>query len=420
MAEKKKLLFLHHCGTIGGAGLSALQALRAIPRELFDITVYCHTSDSREMAELFGGLGLRVLEGGSSPAIYAHYSGAEKPLLSRRSLQTLLLVLRDRPKIEALLERERPDVVVVNSMTLFWIGRLAKARGMAAVCFFRETYAREWLGVRNAIIRRQLSRYFDLVCFISNHDLMQNAALACEKAVVYDSFDDGRYAALPSRSEARRALGLPQDRALVLYVGGMSKLKGAHVALSAMARVSREDAALVFVGGEALLADPPVPAGCRARLRRLFRLPYLRRCRRRYRALAAAGRVCVLPVQQDIGLCYAAADALLAPSTRPHQLRPIYEAGACRVPVITTAFDAVREFADGENSLLIANGDVAGFAAAIEAALGGGPEIEARVRENYARVMARNSESVVRRQYRALFARLYGRVCEKNAGGDCQ
>ena len=80
----------------------------------------------------------------------------------------------------------------------------------------------------------------------------------------------------------------------------------------------------------------------------------------------------------------------------------------------------MREFADGENSLLIANGDVAGFAAAIEAALGGGPEIEARVGENYARVMARNSESVVRRQYRALFARLYGRVCEKNAGGDCQ
>lgn len=160
MAGKKKLLFLHHSAEIGGAGLSALQVLRAVPETLFDVTVYCSTARGQDMADLFRVQGHRVLEGGNSPQIYAHYSGAEKLLISRRSLQTLLLVLRDRKRICALLDREKPDVLMVNSMTLFWIGKLAKSRGITTVCFFRETYAREWLGIRNAVIRHSLSPLF--------------------------------------------------------------------------------------------------------------------------------------------------------------------------------------------------------------------------------------------------------------------
>lgn len=404
--KKKKLLFFHHYGLIGGAGLSGAQVLAAVPKDLFDITVCCSTAAGTQMIEYFRDMGLRVIDGGKTPWGYTHYSGAETPLISRRSLQMLLPVLRDRKHVRAILEQERPDLVVVNSMALFWIGSIAKEFHMPCVCFFRETYAREWLGIRNAVIRRGLSKNFTAMALISENDRKANASVACEKTVICDCVDLARYAA-HDRAAARLQLGLSEQRKYLLFVGGFSELKGTHIALSTMLRLPDTDAALVFVGADALIA-PEKPQGLRGMLQHLLSLPYRSRCKRMADTLTDRGQLVLFPLQKDIAPFYAAADALIAPSTRPHQLRPIYEAGAAHIPVITTRFDAVKEFADDARAYLAENGDIEGFAAAARAALYT-PDAE-KIERNYESIAQKNSEEAVRQQTADFFTRLYARL----------
>jgi len=104
--QKKKLLFFHHYGLIGGAGLSGAQVLAAIPQDLYDITVCCSTATGTQMLDYYRNMGLRVIDGGTTPWGYTHYSGAETLLLSRRAIKMLLPVLRDRKNVRVLLERE--------------------------------------------------------------------------------------------------------------------------------------------------------------------------------------------------------------------------------------------------------------------------------------------------------------------------
>jgi len=405
---KRKLLFFHHYGLIGGAGLSGAEVLQAIPKESYDITVCCSTAAGRQMFEFYRSLGVSMIDGGKTPWGYIHYSGNETPLLSRRSIQMLLPVLRDRSRVRSILERERPDLVVVNSMALFWIGPIAKSLGMHTVCFFRETYAKEWLGIRNAIIRRTLAEHFDAIAFISENDLRQNPNAKGERIVICDSVDIDRLSAT-DRSAARERLGLCGGKKYLLYVGGTSKLKGAHVALETMLQLQDSDAVLLFVGANALLREEK-PQGIANLLRWLLHLPYVRRLRHMANRLTARGQLLLFPLQKDIIPFYAAADALIAPSTKPHQLRPIYEAGAARIPVITTRFDAIAEFADDARAYLVDPDDVSGFANTVRQALFS-PDAD-RICENFKSVSQKNSKQSVAAQCRALFDRLYHRMNE--------
>lgn len=404
--QKKKLLFFHHYGLIGGAGLSGAQVLAAIPQDLYDITVCCSTAAGTQMLDYYRNMGLRVIDGGITPWGYTHYSGAETLLLSRRAIKMLLPVLRDRKNVRALLEREQPDIVVVNSMALFWIGAIAKPLGIKMVCFFRETYAKEWLGIRNAVIRRHFSKYFDAMALISENDLKQNASVRCEKTVICDCVDIARYTSI-DRAEARKLLNLDADRNYLLFVGGFSKLKGSHLVLETMLQLKDTDAVLLFVGADVLMHDQN-PQGLRAKLRHYASLPYLNRCKRMADTLTARGQLRLFPLQKDIAPFYVASDALIAPSTKPHQLRPIYEAGAAKIPVITTRFDAVSEFADDARAYLADNGDAASFARAAREALFA-PD-QSRIDANFTSVCQKNSEEAVARQTAAMFTALYDRL----------
>ena len=155
------MLFFHHCGTVGGAGISGLGFLSSVPKDRYDITV-CTVSLPDNMANLFWKNGFRVIKSGSTPTSFAHCVGSKMAALSPRAFINYAKILRDRKKISCILQQEKPDVVVVNSMTLFWIGKLAKKYNAETICFFRETYIHGWFGIRTAMIKSQLSKYFDI------------------------------------------------------------------------------------------------------------------------------------------------------------------------------------------------------------------------------------------------------------------
>lgn len=78
-------------------------------------------------------------------------------------------------------------------------------------------------------------------------DLLALGIEASQVVVEHDAFEPTRFVSLPTRSEARASLGLPLDRPIVAYTGGLLEWKGVDLLVEA-ARVL-PDALFVIAGG---------------------------------------------------------------------------------------------------------------------------------------------------------------------------
>lgn len=153
------------------------------------------------------------------------------------------------------------------------------------------------------------------------------------------------------RPQARRALGLPLDVPLLLFVGRLQPLKRAEVAVRALAAL-RDDAQLVIVGG---------PSGPDAEA-------YRRRLEAEVADAGLAHRVRFVEPQPHelLSTFYRAADVCLVPSRSESFGLVALEAAACGTPVVATAVGGLTTLVDhGCTGYLIDDGDPAAFAGAV-------------------------------------------------------
>ena len=388
---KKKILFLNHCPAIGGAGISGLNVLNAINKDQYDIVVYC-TSTSNQMLDMFKGCGYNVIAGGNSPVIFSHFSGAEKFIFSRTAIINYVQIFKDRKKIIRIIEDLKPDIVIMNSMTLFWIGKIAKKFGAKTICIFQETYTNGIIGLRTAYIKHQLTKYTDSISFISAYDMNQNKKLNCMKRLIYNAVKEEDYANL-NKSEAKRELNLQGNKYCILYVGGMSKLKGAHIIISAMRYLTVKNAVLIFVGyswngKKKKLSDCK---NIKQKLKYILKMDYEAICIDYIIKHGLSGKISFYPHQRNIAKFYAACDILVFPATKPHQARPLIEAGYARIPAVVTNFPNYNEFRGNGYFYTFENGDYFHLAKIINEALNSDKNA-AMVEENYKSTVSRHNE----------------------------
>lgn len=155
------------------------------------------------------------------------------------------------------------------------------------------------------------------------------------------------------RPQARRALGLPVDVPVLLFVGRIQPLKGLDVAVRTLALLdAHPDARLVVVGG------PSGPEG-RAEMQRVAALA---------QQLGVADRVLWVPPQAHelLSTYYRAADVCLVPSRSESFGLVALEAAACGTPVVAAAVGGLRTLVDhGRTGFLIDDRDPTLFAAAV-------------------------------------------------------
>jgi len=173
-----------------------------------------------------------------------------------------------------------------------------------------------------------------------------------------------RFRNLPSKAEARRQLGLPQDRYLALYVGALTRTKGMEEYLRAMTLLQHHSLLGVCVGTG----------------------PY-------YDRLAAAPNIRCLGMRPaaEVAMAMAASDILVHPSHYEGLPTVLVEAALAGLPILTTDAPGCIDMAEGGCARHVPVGNADALASELELALGN-PEIDVA----YARSMAAKVNSEYR------------------------
>jgi D-inositol-3-phosphate glycosyltransferase len=165
---------------------------------------------------------------------------------------------------------------------------------------------------------------------------------------------DHAFFAPGDRPQARRALGLPADGPLMLFVGRIQPLKGADVAVQVLGELNRtrpgQSATLVVVGGPSGPRGQDAYDGVMALAR----------------DLGVAERVRLVPPRphEVISTYYRAADVCLVPSRSESFGLVALEAAACGTPVVASAVGGLTTLVEhGATGFLVEGRQPSSFAA---------------------------------------------------------
>ncbi|MEY2398723.1 MAG: D-inositol-3-phosphate glycosyltransferase [Actinomycetota bacterium] len=187
-------------------------------------------------------------------------------------------------------------------------------------------------------------------CSVEAAQLRQLYGVDPERIEIVAPAVDHAFFAPGNRAQARRAIGLPEDPQVLLFVGRIQALKGLDVAIAAFAQIDDVDALLVVVGG------PSGPEG-EAEHARVEKLAA---------DLGVADRIVWRDPQphEVLSTYYRASNVVLVPSRSESFGLVALEAAACGTPVVAAAVGGLRTLVDhGRTGFLVEGRDPTVFAA---------------------------------------------------------
>lgn len=269
-------------------------------------------------------------------------------------------------RTRALVEQVRPDLVHLNSVVLAPSALALRDQPTPFVWHVREPAAAGHLGLRRSAIGGLLRTLGHEVLFICEDD-RQSWVRGKRGRVVYNFVNFEQFYPGVDGSEVRERLGIADDAKVILFVGGLSRVKGIELLLRALpALCARYPKLVCLMPGVEVRHPRRLITRAAQRVRSALGERTPAQLWQQLRVYEARGHVRILPYQTDIAPYIAASDMLLFPALRPHFARPVIEAAAMGKPAVGTNVGGVRELiSDGVTGLLTEPGSAPALAAAI-------------------------------------------------------
>lgn len=365
---KKRILFVHHGSSQGGAAISLYLLARELQQKGLEVTV----AGFPVALDYFAGQGLRTLE--FCLPMFKHTTGGGYNLIQQSGRKQLQEWLDIFPKamsdLTDLLEKEKPDIVHFNSLTLAPYCRVPRQLGIPNVVHVRECVLDGYLGLRKKWLRRQLIRYADRVISICRDNLDRLHLPPGKGIVVYEPVDFQCFNWTLSQSSARIELGIPIDAKVVLMtVSSTAVIKGFEPFLEAMCYVADEQPDLWCLMPGFIPPEIPHPPLVSIKRRIGKMVGYYRKREHLYRIChegLLAGRIIGCSFTREMEKWIAAADVICVAHTKPHFSRTVMEAGAMKKPVVAFSVGGVAESVeDGKTGYLVSPGNIHSMSKAV-------------------------------------------------------
>ena len=340
-------MFIHHSGIIGGAGVSLINTIDFLS-DNNEVYVYV-SSEPEDMFNLFKNMSnnVHVDTYGRRIGALTYYSGGDS-WFSKRFLYRMILIRKQKQYWNDLVRELNPEIIVVNSKILCWLSSLSEVKKRKSVCFVRETIK----GQKNNIVNKQISKYLDgfsKVVFISEYDKRKENLKIAKTYVVHNYVAKNQFDTSITKQDACKKLDVTEKTFNILYVGGVSEMKGFDLAVQATLMLG-EKCTLIVAGNN---FDDAM------KTKDKHTQKYVKKWKKYILESDKNHQIHFLGRVKDMSPCYAACDVLVFPMRSPHQSRPAFEAGYFYKPVVITDFENVSEFVrNNYNGLTFKNGDV--------------------------------------------------------------
>lgn len=374
--EKRKILYLQHAGSPGGSNNSLLFTLQALDSFRFEVSV-AMAFPSAWGRDFYSSAGFRVIDA-PEISVFRHTTAGWGRIFAPRSLIELtrnVLNWRKSGQVAVrLFEREKPDLVHLNSVILAPVAAAFLEKGIPFVWHVRESPVKGYIGIRFRVLRNLLLQAGNRVIFISEAD--RRAWVDDQAGTVIRNFIDlerFRVGLTPDSRKKDWIRGKEADVPIILYLGGFHRIKGIYELLEALRILKESGVSFHCVMAGALDTHPSGSKRIRF-LKSVFRKVNILSDRNRARRLINKRKLrsCIrlLPFEKDIPRLLSASDLLIFPSTVPHFARPVIEAAGVGVPAVGSRLGGVEELiVDGETGILVPAKSPKWLAAAISSLL---------------------------------------------------
>lgn len=333
----KKILIIHHVGNIGGGTLSCFDVITALKTREFNIILALPPGENLAKNKA-KEMNIEILEGAPPPVVFSYYNGSTNTL---KAIIKILLNYKYKKKWEVILEKENPDLVILNSVVQWPLISVLNKNNIKTVCFVRETMKGNPNIFFNRIIKKRLSSATG-VSFLSGYDLKQwNLPNSVNKIIIPDLVDIEEFKINTSKEMCRVKLSLKNDVFYILYVGGMNKLKGANLIIKAMKELAGQKIELLFLGD---LGDDLIKSRGFSKVKNYSRIKFINKINDFISKNNMKNSVKFIGLQEDMKYWYAACDLVVFPAEKAHQARPIYEAGVFKKTVVVPNFPNFNEY----------------------------------------------------------------------------
>lgn len=340
-----KILFIHHGKGIGGASLSLLFLVKKLDRSKFH-PIVLFMADSAAV-EMFVREGVEVV-GPINKSDFSHTKiwwlrWYHPHHLAKAALHSAQLIFG---LADFWLDKIKPDIVHLNTSSLFAWAVRAKKKGIPVVWHVREPLSPGYFGVRRCLTAWAVKRFSDVIVPICQDNASPWVRLEKTK-VVYNAVPEERF-----KDACRPKLHRSVGGSSILFLGGLSQEKGTLFLLEAFDKVLEQipSAQLIIAG----TWEPKFGSfGGRLPITSWHRF-----CRKVEAKLSTAKNVHVIGVQHDIAELISRSNLLVFPATVGHFARPVIEAGFMGKPTVATGLPPLDELiVDGQTGLLSKPGD---------------------------------------------------------------
>ena len=358
--EKKKLkiLYIHHGIGIGGAPLSLLYLIQKMDRSKYYPMVLC-IYDS-EVVDIFRKEGIETYVA-KNMTCFSHTTGASFSFINPYSYIEAFNYIPSVIKTYKWLKKLNADIVHLNSscLTPQIIG--AKLAGAKVVWHIREYIINGNFGLRKYFHTLIGKNFVDKIISISQTDAEQLNCLDKTK-VIYNFVDFEKFNYKIDDNILRSTYNLDKSDKIILFLGGISKIKGTLEYIRAAKEIIKEkDNYYYFVlGGKINKKEKPedIKSLIKNIIKKVLGMEnYLDAVKKEINGFE--DRIIFEGIRNDIPKYISGSNLLVFPSTVPHFARPIIEASAMKIPVIGSKFGEIEEaIVNDKTGILVPPSDV--------------------------------------------------------------
>jgi glycosyltransferase involved in cell wall biosynthesis len=332
-----KILMIHHSEVLGGGTLSCFDIISALKKDKYNLLLSL-PSGKNAAREKAHELDLNILDDDIKPLIFGYYNGGSN--LFKVIIKSLMR-LGNLGEWKKLIIREKPDIVLLNSMILWPMIPLLSRFNIKSIVFVRETMKGNSKRLINRLVYANLQKATG-VAFLSQFDQKQwNLSDKVIQSIIPDVVDVDEFSQGIDKESSRKQLNLKNNVFYILYVGGMNELKGVRTIIHAMNHCKSLNIELLFLGelGEELLKSKGISS-----VKNKKRIALINEINRYVHENKLEKCIRFVGMQKEMNIWYSACDVVVFPAKEAHQARPIYEAGVFKKPIIASNFQNYMEY----------------------------------------------------------------------------